>query len=112
VIATVERIVPPEQLQEMGVTIPYFYVTALAEVAYGAHPTTCYPRYAYDRQHTAEYYRLASDSAEVFRDRYLQTYVFGCPSHAEYLEAIGGTEALKRLASWEQSTNAWRDLYA
>jgi glutaconate CoA-transferase, subunit A len=111
VIATVEDIVPSEQLTEVGVTIPYFYVTALAEVAYGAHPTACYPFYAYDRQHTAEYYRFASDGAEAFRDLYLQPYVYGCPSHAEYLEAIGGAEALKRLASWKQGSDAWMDLY-
>ncbi len=112
VIATVEHIVPPEQLKEVGVTIPYFYVTALAEVPYGAHPTACYPFYAYDRRHTAEYYRLASDGAEAFRDLYLQPYVYGCPSHAEYLEAIGGVEALERLASWKQDSDAWMDLYA
>ena len=112
VIATVENIVPPEQLTEVGVTIPYFYVTALTEVAYGAHPTACYPFYAYDRAHTAEYYRFASDGAEAFRDLYLQPYVYGCPSHAEYLEVIGGAEALKRLASWKQGSDAWMDLYA
>jgi glutaconate CoA-transferase subunit A len=112
VIATVEQIVPTEQLAELGVTIPYFYVTALAEVSYGAHPTACYPFYAYDRRHTAEYYRCASDSADAFRDRYLQPYVYGCPSHTEYLEAIGGEQVLKRLASWQQSTDAWMELYA
>jgi glutaconate CoA-transferase, subunit A len=112
VIATVENIVPPEQLTEIGATIPYFYVTALTEVPYGAHPTACYPFYAYDRQHTAAYYRFASDGAEAFRDLYLQSYVYGCPSHAEYLEAIGGAEALKRLASWKQGSDAWMDLYA
>jgi glutaconate CoA-transferase subunit A len=112
VIATVEKLVPPEQLTEVGVTIPYFYVTALAEVRYGAHPTACYPFYAYDRRHTAEYYRCASDGAEAFRDRYLQPYVYGCPSHGEYLEAIGGAEVIKRLASWQQGSEAWMDLYA
>jgi len=111
VIATVEKIVPHEQLSEIGVTIPYFYVTALTEVPYGAHPTSCYPFYAYDRRHTAEYYRCASEGAEVFRARYLQSYVYGCPSHAEYLEAIGGAEPLQRLATWEQGVDAWRDLY-
>ncbi len=111
VIATVEKIVPPDQLQKIGVTIPYFYVTALAEVAYGAHPTACYPFYAYDRRHTAEYYRIASNGAESFRDRYLKPYVYGCPSQAEYLEAIGGAEVLKRLASWQEGTGPWMDLY-
>ncbi|MGH8508989.1 MAG: CoA transferase subunit A [Gammaproteobacteria bacterium] len=112
VIATVEQIVPAEQLADIGVTVPYFYVTALSEIAYGAHPTACYPFYAYDRKHTAEYYKHASDGADTFRDRYLRRYVYGCPSHAEYLEAIGGEEELKRLASWRQGTDAWMGLYA
>lgn len=112
VIATVERIVPTEQIKTLGVTIPYFYVTALAEVPYGAHPTACYPFYAYDRRHTAEYYRIAREGAEAFRERYLQTYVYDCPTHAEYLAAIGGGETLERLASWQQGAAAWMSLYA
>lgn len=112
VLATVETIVPHEQLCEHGVTIPYLYVTALSEVPYGAHPTAGYPRYAYDRPHTAEYYRCAKEGAEAFRDRYLKAYVYDCPSHAAYLEAIGGTETLDRLASWNQGTDVWRTLYA
>jgi glutaconate CoA-transferase subunit A len=111
VIATVEKLVPSEKLAETGVTIPYFYVTALAEVPYGAHPTACYPLYAYDRRHTAEYYRLANSGAESFRDDYLQPYVYGCASHAEYLEAIGGAAALERLACWQESPDAWMQLY-
>lgn len=112
VIATVEKLVSTEKLAEMGATIPYFYVTALTEVPYGAHPTACYPFYAYDRRHTAEYHRMASEGVEGFRDGYLQPYVYGCASHAEYLEAIGGAEVFERLASWRQGPDAWRKLYA
>jgi glutaconate CoA-transferase subunit A len=112
VIATVERLVPREQLAERGVTIPYFYVTALAEVPYGAHPTACYPFHAYDRGHTAEYYRAASEGAEAFRERYLRPYVHDCPCHDDYLERIGGAETLERLARWSEGTAAWRALYA
>jgi len=110
VIATVEQILPTGQLAEKGVTIPYFYIAALAEVPHGAHPTACYPFYAYDRRHTAEYYRLASESAEAFNG-YLQTYVYGCESQTGYLEAIGGVEMLERLASWQQGIGAWQALY-
>lgn len=111
VIATVEHIVPTKQLAEMGVTIPYFYITAVAEVAYGAHPTACYPFYAYDRQHTAEYYRLANQGEDAFCEHYLQPYVYGCPSHFEYLQAIGGDETLQRLSGWSQSDAGWMKLY-
>ena len=112
VLATVETIVPHEQLAGRGVTIPYLYVTALSEVPYGAHPTAGYPHYAYDRRHTAEYFRCAKKGAETFRDRYLKPYVYDCPSHSQYLEAVGGTETLSRIASWNQGADVWRNLYA
>jgi glutaconate CoA-transferase subunit A len=111
VIATVERIIAGERLAEMGVTIPYFYVAALSEVPFGAHPTACYPFYAYDRRHTAEYYKHAGDSADAFRDRYLQPFVFACRSHADYLQAVGGGECLERIANWKQGSSQWMALY-
>lgn len=111
VLATVEHILSTEQLAEQGVTIPYFYITALAEVPHGAHPTACYPFYAYDRPHTAEYYRLAGEGDETFREQYLKPYVHNCSTQAEYLEAIGGTQTLERLASWQQGDQAWQALY-
>lgn len=111
VLATVEKLLTTEQLADMGVTIPFFYVTALTEVPYGAHPTACYPFYAYDRRHTGHYYQLASESAAAFRDLYLQPFIYDCRSHAQYLTAIGGEEALQRLAGWQQGTEAWKALY-
>ncbi|HLF97323.1 MAG TPA: CoA-transferase [Methylococcaceae bacterium] len=111
VIASVEQIVPAERMAELGATIPYFYVTALAEVPYGAHPTACYPFYAYDRPHTAAYYAAAGEGADAFRERYLQPYVYACAAHADYLQAVGGTATLQRLASWQEGKNAWMKLY-
>lgn len=111
VIATVERIVSNAELAAAGVTIPFVYVTALSEVRYGAHPTSCYPDYAYDRRHTAEYYRAASDGAESFRDQYLRRYVCDCASHEDYLAAVGGAEWLQRLGSWRQGAAVWMSLY-
>ena len=111
VLVTVEELVPTEQLSEMGISIPFFYVTALAKVPYGAHPTACYPFYAYDRQHTADYYHFASQGDEVFRQGYLNRYIYSCRSHRQYLEAIGGEQVLQRLATWRQSKEAWMALY-
>jgi glutaconate CoA-transferase subunit A len=111
VIATVENIIPTEQLAKMEVNVPYFYVTAVAEVPYGAHPTSCYPFYAYDRRHTADYYRAASEGAEAFREQYLQPFVYGCASHDEYLQRISGDVTLQRLGSWQQGDDVWRGLY-
>lgn len=112
VIASVERIVSNDELQTLGgVNVPYFHVAAIAEVPLGAHPTACYPMYAYDREHTAAYYAAASASAEVFRTDYLDRYVFGCPDHAEYLARIGGEARRAHLATWQDGDAAWMKLY-
>lgn len=111
VLATVEELLPAAELSNMGVTIPYFYVTALTELRFGAHPTACYPFYAYDRRHTEGYYQLASESAEAFQEGYLQPYVYGCHCHGDYLRAIGGSATLDRLASWAHGKQAWMALY-
>ncbi|WP_374090812.1 CoA transferase subunit A [Methylomicrobium lacus] len=111
VIVTVEEIIEHEDLAEKGVTIPYFYVTAVCEVRYGAHPTSCYPNYAYDRQHTHYYYDQARQGAESFRENYLKPFVSQCPDHQVYLEAIGGRERLHRLVTWRESAEQWRSLY-
>lgn len=112
VIASVEQIVPTERLVELGgISIPYFYVTAVAEVPMGAHPTACYPSYAYDRPHTAAYYAAARGGAETFKSDYLDPFVFGCTDHESYLRRIGGDETRRRLATWSKGTEAWMSLY-
>lgn len=112
VIATVERLVTNEELRALGgANVPYFYVAAIAEVPLGAHPTACYPMYAYDRPHTAAYYAAASAGAEAFRTDYLEPYVLGCADHDEYLRRIGGATLRARLASWNESDEAWMRLY-
>jgi len=112
VIASVEEIVSNERLHELGgANIPYFYVTALAEVPMGAHPTACYPFYAYDREHTKDYYQLAKQGADAFKAGYLDPFVHGCGTHEAYLEKIGGEETARHLGSWKDSDEAWMALY-
>ena len=111
VIATVEEIIPNQEMAKKGVTIPYFYVTAICEVPYGAHPTSCYPRYAYDREHTAHYYQCAKDGADSFLKNYLKPFVHDCKNHNDYLEAIGGKARLARLEQWNCGIERWMQLY-
>lgn len=112
VIASVEQIVSTERLAELGgVTVPYFYVSGVAEVPMGAHPTACYPFYAYDRPHTSRYYKAARGGCERFAEEYLKPFVEDCADHAAYRERIGGEETQRRLASWSQGTEAWMSLY-
>ena len=109
VLATVEEVVTTEELYARGgVTVPYLYVTALAEVPLGAHPTACYPHYAYDRPYTAAYLDAAAAGGDAFRghlDRFVHV------DHATYLARIGGEETRHRLASWKDGTEAWMALY-
>jgi glutaconate CoA-transferase subunit A len=113
VLATVEKLVSTERLKELGgANVAYFYVTAVTEVEMGAHPTACYPFYAYDRSHTALYYEAAKAGPEAFHERYLAPFVLNCPSHKTYLDRIGGDAARTRLSSWNEGTSAWQRLYA
>lgn len=111
VIVTVEKIISNDELNQKGVTVPYFYVTAISEVPYGAHPTACYPLYAYDRQHTSHYYQTAKQGVDYFRDNYLKPFVYGCRDHDSYIEAIGGKARLTYLEQWHESTEQWMQLY-
>jgi glutaconate CoA-transferase subunit A len=111
VIATVEALISHDELAKKGVTIPYFYVTAICETPYGAHPTSCYPRYAYDREHTASYYQAAKQGADSFHKDYLAPFVYGCEDHDAYIKAIGGEARLACLEQWDQSMEKWMQLY-
>jgi glutaconate CoA-transferase subunit A len=112
VLATIEKLVPNERLNELpGVQIPYFYVTAVSEVPMGAHPTACYPFYAYDRPHTALYYEAARKGAEAFKAEYLSVFVHGAPTHADYLGRIGGEKKRAWLSSWNEGDESWQRLY-
>ena len=112
VLATVEKIVTKEELAQLGgANIPYFYVTNIAEVPMGAHPTACYPFYAYDREHTKQYMSAAKEGQTEFEHKYLNYFVYECESHDEYLHRIGGEDTRKKLSSWKVSNHAWMELY-
>ncbi len=109
-IVSVEEIVSEEEMDKIGATVPYYEVTAVVELPFGAHPTSCYPDYTYDRKHLAEYVKLANRGEDVFRKEYLEKYVFGVKSHDEYLELVGGHDALEELTKWNQGTEKWCEL--
>jgi glutaconate CoA-transferase subunit A len=109
VVATVERIASSSEVAEAGVTIPGHLVTAVAEVPYGAHPSSCYPRYAYDRPHLAQYVQAAT-AGEADLAAYLDRYVTGTPTEEAYHKVIG-EERLAAIGSWSASTDAWKELF-
>ena len=106
VVATVDELVSTEQVAASGVTIPAHLVAAVTVAPFGAHPASCYPRYAYDRSHLREYV-TAAQSGPAGLEKYLETYVRG--GEESYLELIG-TDRLTELAGWSRSTAAWQEL--
>jgi len=107
VIVTAECVSSETELIAAGITIPYFAVTAVVEAPFGAHPTSCYPRYAYDRTHLSEWVKAAG-SQESTQD-YLERYVLAGEGEDTYLDLIG-KERLTELESWDSSDERWREL--
>ena len=106
-----DRIVSEEELQTLGVSIPYYEVTAVVEVPFGAHPTACYPAYAYDRKHIALYASLAKQGAEVFQKEYVDVFVHSVANQEEYLHLVGNEEHFARLKAWNQDIEHWMEVF-
>lgn len=67
--------------------------TGVVHLPGGAHPSSCAPLYGFDVKHFKEY--VASSKEEGGWSDYAQKYV-QC-TEQEYLEKVGGMEAIKRL---------------
>ncbi len=104
VIATVDRLVGTDEVAAAGVTVPAHCVAAVVEAPFGAHPTSCYPGYAYDRTHLAEYVTAATAGGDAF-EAYLDRYVH-C-GEAAYRSLVNG----QRLTRWSESDGAWQELF-
>lgn len=109
VVATAERIVSTAEVSSAGITIPAHLVAAVAEVPFGAHPSSCYPAYAYDRSHVAEYVRCAAIGGADLAD-YLDHYVTGALTEQDYRQRAG-EDRLRAVGRWSESTAAWQGLF-
>lgn len=111
VIITTDKLVSSSELQKLGANIPYFEVTAVVEVPFGAHPTSCYPFYAYDREFISSYMKAAAKGEEAFREEFLKPFVLDVENHSQYLNLVGGKEKQKRLESWQEGPERWKEIY-
>src|SRR5690606_646353 len=94
VIATVEEVVDGERIRPAPdrVVLPSFAVDAVVHVPFGAHPTSCFPRYGYDAALHRAWVGAARDP-ETARE-FLERHVLGPASQEEYLDGVGGVRAL------------------
>jgi glutaconate CoA-transferase subunit A len=105
VIVTVERLVDSDTVGQAGVVLPSFLVDAVVEAPLGAHPTSCYPHYTYDRAHLREWVQAARSDEGVAA--YLERYVGdGEPAY----QAAVGSEHLQSLSEWQLSNERWMEL--
>lgn len=102
VVVTAEEIVETEVLRRNPdrTILPGFVVSAVAEVPYGAHPTSFFPAYGYDADLHREWVSVARDEELV--DEFLKRYVHAPADQAEYLDAVGGAEMLIAIGNWER----------
>lgn len=104
VVVSAERIVPTGSLTGGGVTLPSHVVTAVTEARFGAHPTSCYPDYTYDRQHIARW--VGSAATETATGDYI-TEVVG-RSEQEYQAVC--SDQLARIKKWSSRNEVWQEL--
>jgi len=93
-IVTVEQLVATASFraQPAATTYPRFMVDAVAEVPWGAYPTSNFPNYRYDGAFY-EAYSGASRDPETFKT-FFEERVVDPASHAAFLEANGGARTL------------------
>ena len=85
VVVTAEEIVDRvDEKDASGTFVPSLLVDAVVHAPFGSHPAGMAGRYGPDKIHMANYVAASRDDAAFAQ--YLQTYVFGVQSHAEYVE--------------------------
>ena len=106
-IATVDRIAPTDEVAAAGIVIPYYRVAAVVEAPFGAHPSSCYPGYSYDRAHLA-FWVNAARTPEGAQD-YLRSHVTGVDEDG-YRQVVGA-DRLERLTGYRASDQAWMEMF-
>lgn len=69
------------------------HTTGVVHIPAGAHPSSCAPLYGFDVKHFKEYAASAKEEGgwQAYVDRYVNC------THAEYLERVGGLDAVHKL---------------
>ncbi len=102
VLVTAEEIVSTDLLRQQPekTILPGFSVDAVAEVRYGAHPTSLFPEYGYDANFHRQWTQAARDDHQAMK--FIERYVQDPESHSDYLTAVGGQAAIARIKAWDE----------
>ena len=101
VLVTAEEIIPGDEVRRWPdrTIIPGFVVDALVHVPYGSFPHECYGLYEADFDHFGEYAAAIDAAGSRAVAEYLDRYVFGPATYADYLDRFG-RERLARQAKY------------
>jgi glutaconate CoA-transferase subunit A len=91
VLVTAEEIVSEDEIRRHPdrTVIPSFAVDALVHVPYGSYPHECYGLYDSEPEHFGGYVDGIKEHGAGGVARYLDRYVYGPTSHADYLDLFG-----------------------
>lgn len=100
-IITAERIVDTEEIRrEPGKTLaPYWLVDAVCHVPYGSYPGNMPYEYYSDEDHLAEW--MEAERTPAGLAAFLDRYIYGVETFAEYLELKGGERRMAELRALE-----------
>ncbi len=88
-IVSTEEIVPTEDIRKYPdrTAIPYYLVDAVVHAPFGSHPGEMAYVYGRDEPGIKEWVEMSK--TDQGSQAYLEKYVYGLKSHAEYLKLIG-----------------------
>lgn len=100
-IITTERIVDTAEIRRTPAQTlaPYWLVDAVCHVPYGSYPGNMPYEYYSDEVHLAEW--LAAEQTPASLAAFLDKYIYGVKTFAEYLELKGGERRLAELRALE-----------
>jgi glutaconate CoA-transferase subunit A len=75
-------------------------VDAVVEAPFGAHPTSFFPNYGYDSRFHRNWIQISRDEEKV--SEFIHKHVVMPSSQQEYLESVGGEDAIRRISHWEE----------
>ena len=99
-IATVERIVETSEFtaEPHRTTYPHFMIDALAEVPWGAYPSSMFPNYIHDKDFFNAYSAAAMSRDDDAFSSFWNERVIEPDAQGDYLDANGGAAPLMRIA--------------